>query len=395
MNRRQFMGAVAGGVLATGILRHKGMDEMFQQNATDRPGAGPLVGVSVNTQGPSAGAVDPELMKAAGVELVRHHFPLPFSDRIGGQLKAGYRKARSQAEVWRAAGIEIMGVTPVLGWGGPGAWQSPYPEWFGALGTEQFLASYQSMCEWMAEDLRGLVKMWQIANEVDNPFFAGPLNERQACAFLLRAARGLRSGGESLVIGSNSTGRIPGAFYLFGYLFGRPYPKGSPCPLDYCGTDEYFGSYTPGSPEDWEEWIAKVHTLTEMPVMVNEWGFPSAGGGTMTDLERYQTGAWPCALQKWPFTWGAGHTPEGQAEYVRVCFESFWRQRDKLVAVVYYCWEDEQRCHYCGSPDCHTTSANGLVDVHGRPKPAYYAFQEGAARLRRERQAGGIGGARG
>jgi hypothetical protein len=54
------------------------------------------------------------LMREAGIGWLRHGFPYPFSDRLGGQKGARYLEARAQAEVRAAKGIRLMGVTPDL-----------------------------------------------------------------------------------------------------------------------------------------------------------------------------------------------------------------------------------------------------------------------------------------
>jgi hypothetical protein len=51
------------------------------------------------------------------------------------------------------------------------------------------------------------------------------------------------------------------------------------------------------------------------------------------------------------------------------------------MGVVFYRWEDQDKCWQCGSPDCPAETAWGLVDLHGRPKPAFEAFREGVSRL--------------
>jgi hypothetical protein len=51
------------------------------------------------------------------------------------------------------------------------------------------------------------------------------------------------------------------------------------------------------------------------------------------------------------------------------------------VGVFFYRWEDQERCWACGSPDCPMETRWGLVDLEGKPKPAYHAFKEGVERL--------------
>ena len=118
-------------------------------------------------------------------------------------------------------------------------------------------------------------------------------------------------------------------------------------------------------------------------MFVNEWGF-SATGEPMTAEERRQVsigGVAPCQFKRWLYTWGSGHTPQNQAEFVRLAFESFREHRDLLIGVCFYRWEDQETCWQCGAPDCPMETAWGLVTVDNRPKPAYEAFKAGVERL--------------
>jgi hypothetical protein len=76
-----------------------------------------------------------------------------------------------------------------------------------------------------------------------------------------------------------------------------------------------------------------------------------------------------------PFTVG----PEGQAERIRETLTTFWRRREELGlrGVIYYNWRDAPI--YEGGQDffgLHT----GLLELDGRPKPAFAAYRA-AARL--------------
>ena len=69
------------------------------------------------------------------------------------------------------------------------------------------------------------------------------------------------------------------------------------------------------------------------------------------------------------------------ARLVREAFDAFVSQKDALLGVFFYRWEDQERCWQCGSPDCPIETAWGLVDIEGNPKPAYGAFARGVASL--------------
>ena len=132
---------------------------------------------------------DPEPMREAGIEWVRQGFPLPFEDRIGGKTTEAYEQAKARTRDWARKGFGIMGVTPL-----PGicrmepdeqgkleiVWTSRMPDWMGPVGSEQYMANYQAVCHWLAEDLAELVSLWQIANELDIVEFAGSCIYQQA-----------------------------------------------------------------------------------------------------------------------------------------------------------------------------------------------------------------------
>ena len=329
-------------------------------------------------------AADAGQVRDAGIGWVRQGFAFPFVDRVGGQVTDAFREARSRAEGWAGRGLKVMGVTPLPVRSRYEAddagklqlkWTPILPEWCGPLGSPDYLQTYEATCRWLAEELRGAVPMWQIANELDIEMFAGPLNPRQACELISAAARGLKDADPSLVVGHNPAG-APAAYFLCGRLFGR-----DDCLLDYCGIDGYYGTWAPGGPENWAGRIAELHDLTGAKVLVNEWGFSSAGE-VMTEAEAARGGA-NCQLRKWRHTWGPGHTPAGQAAFVREAFEAFRSQRDALLGLFFYRWEDQETCWQCGSPDCPIETAWGLVDREGRPKPSFDAFREGVGRLTR------------
>jgi hypothetical protein len=221
--------------------------------------------------------------------------------------------------------------------------------------------------------MRGMVPAWQIMNELDIAQFAGPLNPRQACDLITVAARGLKSADPSLVVGHNPAGAAE-AYFFFGRLFGIPDRV-----VDYCGIDGYYGSWAEGGPEKWAGRIDELSRLTGAPILVNEWGFASRGG-VQTEEER-KSGKPSCGFKKWPHTWGDGHTAETQARFAKECYEVFRARKSNLLGAFFYRWEDQESCWQCGSPDCPCETAWGLVDLSGKPKPAYHAFKEGIRRL--------------
>lgn len=324
---------------------------------------------------------DEKLLKEAGIGWLRRSFPFPFRDRVGGELTREYVEARELARKTHEAGFRLMGVTPL-----PGIatrerdedgnlqfrkWNPRVPEWCGELGSEQFLNTYNETCAWLAEDLADLVPAWQVANELDISPFADGMNPREACDLIQAGATGLKETDPSLLVGFNLTAGWGRTLYFAGYFYG-----GRGGPLDYVGLDGYYGTWQAGGPESWAERIETISAWSGAPVLVNEWGFSSAGG--VMDEEERESGSSVCDLHKWEHTWGAGHNPEGQAEFVREAFKVFDRKRESILGLFFYRWEDQQECWQCGAPACPAETAWGLVDRDGRPKLAYYAFKQGA-----------------
>lgn len=327
-------------------------------------------------------SADTEPMRAVGIAWVRQGFDYPFVDRVGGETTEAYRKAKASALTWVDKGFRVMGVSPLLGIGKrePDAmgrlemiWHNRVPAYMGEPGTAEFLRTYRELCRFLADDLHGAVAMWQIANELDIPIFAGPLNPRQAGDLILAGARGLKMGDPGLIVGTNTAGSDK-AYFLYGRLHAEQAGL-----LDYCGVDAYYGTWEAGGPETWSPRIAELYDLTGLKVLVNEWGYASAGG-LLTDEER-ATEPYVCQHKKWYHAWDGGHTPEVQAKFVRVAFEGFFEQRDKLLGAFFYRWEDQEACWQCGEPDCPAETAWGLVTVDQQPKPAYHSFAAGVRRL--------------
>jgi hypothetical protein len=325
---------------------------------------------------------DKGLLREAHIGFVRQGFPFPFTDRHDGTLSEGYKEARAKAQNWVEQGFKIMGITPLLGFERPDAvprvWKVHSPDWMGDQLSERFFENYRDTCSFLAKDLRGLVSMWQIGNEWNARAFCGPLGMRRGCDLVFYGAQGLKSSDPSVLAGTNGGG-ITTAYYLFGRLFNDTRRD----LLDYCGVDQYFGTHRAGGPESWDAMIEELADITQSRILINEWGYSSAGE-LMNDAERERAwgGAYyrSCMIHKWPYAWGGGHTPEVQAEYIRQTLRVFSKHRGKLIGMFFYRWEDQQKC-WCGLSDCPCETRWGLVDLAGTLKPGFYAFKEGVQQL--------------
>ena len=325
------------------------------------------------------------LTRESGVEWTRLSFVMPFEDRMHGRLTQRYVEARAQAELLHRNGMKILGTTPLPF---SARWEPDengalrmnltpmLPEWLGPIGSATYNKGYEEICSWLADDLRGIVPVWQIANELDIDLFAGPMTPRQSCEFIVHGAKGLKRADPSLLVGHNPAGD-PEAYYLYGWLYGRGEPL-----LDYCGVDGYYGTWQAGGPESWAKRITELSELTGVPVLLNEWGF-SSGGELMPNGAVPPTIYQPlCQERKWWHTWGPGHTPEGQAEFIRECFKVFRAHREKLLGAFYFKWKDAETCWQCGRKDCPIETHWGLLEADGKIKPSLAAYKEGAAMMK-------------
>ncbi|MEW6750118.1 MAG: hypothetical protein AB1505_03975 [Candidatus Latescibacterota bacterium] len=336
-----------------------------------------VVGTSAGEQADSA------LLREAGFGWIRQGFPFPLAEGLGGRPSPQYAQARAAAQAWIERGFRVMGITPLVGFeavtftdeGSTSAWQGRTPPWMGELTGEEFARNYQRVCAFLARDLQGMVPLWQIGNEWDAPAFSGPLGLRRACELVFHAARGLKEADASLTVGTNAAG-ISKSYYFHGRLYADP--RGGD--LDYCGVDQYFGSWQPGGPDTWDAHIWELAEITGRPLLINEWGYASEGE-VMDETEKelsllhgaYYSG---CRFRRWPFQWDEGHTPEVQAAYIRRALEVFGGHRERILGLLFYRWEDQQIC-WCGQADCPAQTRWGLVDPAGRPKPGFHAFREG------------------
>ncbi len=324
------------------------------------------------------GTWDIELMKAAGIGWVRAGFPFPFADPKEDRLTQDYLDARQHAQNWAAKGFQLIGVTPGLGVGTyqPNeagnlhmVFHSDLPSWVGQMGSDEFYRQYDRACAFLAREVGEIVPVWQVANELDWEQFAGPLTLRQTADLVIRAGLAMKTVQPGLLVSTNCSGS-PATHEFVRLMFNDP--RLTP---DYCGIDQYYGSWQPGGPHSWAERIDELYELTRgVKIFVNEWGYASAGA-VMTDEEQC-SGAPNCERKKWRFGWKAGHTPEVQAEFIRQAMRIFAQKQDKLLGQCFFRWEDTATCWQCGQPDCPVETAWGLVDVQSRPKPAYFTFKD-------------------
>jgi hypothetical protein len=235
-------------------------------------------------------------MKAVGIGWVRRGFDFPFEDKIGGKLSPAFLNELEEAKKIRKAGLQIMGITNEAGEmdydekDKKRVWRPQVPNWAGSIDSDTYYDTFEKGCEEVARQTKGLVDLWQVSNEMDIEDFKGPLSTEQVERFLVAGGRGLKKGNPQAKVGINPAMMDPGDS-----LFREVYAKMGPDaksgekffrdiysrpdnPFDYAGIDGYFGSWSPGGPQEWVTVIEKIHEITGKPVLINEWGYSSLQG---------------------------------------------------------------------------------------------------------------------
>lgn len=321
-------------------------------------------------------ALDYELMRASGIDHVRLGIRPPFTDESMTTTSAAFQEQEREIDAIARAGLKVMAFSPFPG--GDADIGGRYPAWGGPAGSEAYLDHYEAVCAWLAGRFRGIVDAWQIANEMNRPFWSGGLTTEQSIAFLQRGGRGIRRGNPDAQVGFNMAGFDEIAMAMYERLLS---PGRDEIDFDYIGCDGYM------EPDRWPEKFAQLAAISDKPIIVQEFGHASEGI-TLTEAQTrqhpFRTASDRCRWLGWPYMWdGRPHTPETQAEYIARCMEHFVAE-PRVTGVIVWRWDDAPRCWLCGRPSstCPGTGRWGLVDERGHPKPSLDAFREGAARLR-------------
>ena len=310
-----------------------------------------------------------QLMKEGGIGWVRLGFEFPFEDKIGGKFNKKFLDDLDTAKMVRKLGLHIMGVTPLAGTMAydekdkQTAWRTSIPPWAGSIDSDSYYETYEKACQEMGRQTRGIVDIWQVSNEMDIDVFRGPLSLQQAARFLQAGARGVKSGNPESKADINPASLDSDSEWLFRELYSK-----SDTSFDYAGIDGYFGSWSPGGPQDWIPVIERIYEITGKPVLINEWGYSSMQGSGIPLAQK--VGNPVCEKQAWNNVWRKEHSPEKQAAYVRMTLKIF-ATYPNVIGCFIYDWGDDPVCYHCGRKGCPAECGWGIVDSHGIPKPAY------------------------
>jgi len=345
-----------------------------------------------------------EQMKGAGIEWNRCDIPFPF-DAAGNQQEA-YIRFKEKLKGYTDNGMKIMAVTP-------------YPWDFINHGIDPRLPKNEKrireIAEFLVKDLRELVGIIQITNEMGVPRFTLPLTTKEAVRFMgiqLKAMYPLRG---DILIGYNTAGPQVDVHKLM-----RPYHQY----CDYVGIDIYIGCFTSFGNylRAFDITLAYLWSFTGKPIILCEFGYMS-GGAPKTPkekqeiLKRYGASSeaearsnvddfvsrLPQKMQDYvrhnaSGDWGNflfnsdfkdhlymelpaetvipayPHTPEGQAEFYRDLLPRLMRTPYLLGAFI-YCYSDSPHCYVCGQKECPIETRWGLITVDGEKKPSYDAVR--------------------
>ena len=322
------------------------------------------------------------LLKKAGIQWVRMGAPFPWTDRMHGKASDAYRIARRKIEAAHRAGFRVMPVTPGLGSyrfvqsEGRTRWVESWPAFCGEKGTAAFLDNVRATCRWIAQDLGDKVgPLWQIMNEIDGETFRGDYPIEQVAETARASAEGVVSADADAMCGINPSHFSPRSLPTTDLVYRKPHS------FAYVGDDEYFGSWGPGTVEDWVGVLDGLYERFGLPVLANEWGYPSAGPLRPMPDEKEVPKGWSgvCAVQGWQNEVPGGHTEATAAEYLRRGLEIFATHPHCLGSFI-FCWKDATHCYHCGQAGCPAECAWGIVDSDAKPKAAYRAVQEAVAR---------------
>ncbi|NLO82068.1 MAG: hypothetical protein GX094_03285 [Clostridiales bacterium] len=317
-----------------------------------------------------------DLMRKAGINALRYSFGFPFGED-GKTPGKRFMDVIEGARKLRKEGFELLGST--FGQGSycydpeekRTKWVSSVPESIGGYDSEEFYAAAEAAAEYLGRECAELCQYWQVANEPDITIFKGDMTDEQNVRFLISIAKGLKKGNPDAKPGINISFMTPYSEWLLSELYQR-----ADTPFEYVGLDGYMGSWQPGGPDDWIWYIDKAHDITGKPVIINEWGYSTLQSGPNPDPDgkRYYNQR-VCQSKEWIHVWKNQHNPEEQADYIRECMKIF-AEHPAVIGEFFFRWSDTETCWQCGDPMCPAECAWGIVDVHGNPKPGYYALKE-------------------
>jgi len=345
-----------------------------------------------------------DLLKEGGFNWTRKDIPFPYEPGQWGVKTEAYKEYCALCAAYAEEGIHMMAITP-------------YPRAFVKFGidpsTKEGLEQVRQICKEMAQDLAPYHPGYQITNELNVFHFRVPLTMEQVPDYIIAGIQGVHEGDPDALCGYNSAGVGEEVENMIKAI--RPYHD----MVDYIGLDTYRGTWSDGEPDDIIADIEETYELVGLPVLVQEFGFSSAGEifdeqealdyvkklgydsmeqvyedpyGLLMRMpyfvakrvmespkEDWATNAlhmMPHLLRKWP---GGSkryrHTVEGQAAFYDELMGKMLNNPHVCGAII-YCWSDDALCYNCYHPECPCETAWGLTYQDETPKPAYYVIKK-------------------
>ncbi len=306
-----------------------------------------------------------DMVKDLGVDWIRLNIPFPWKDKMDGTVCERWVQIKKDFQEAVDAGLNVMPSTPtIFGF---------KEEICGKRGTEEFYKNVRRAAQFMCEDLGELAhSMWQCMNELDIPTFSGDVPIEICVETCRQTAYGILDVNPKAMCGTNFASWREESRKIGEMLFTGEHP------FAYVGDDQYFGSWQPGTIEDWVGVLDSMWDAFGLPILVNEWGFSSKGNPGELDLKC--EGDDHVCFAAWGNTLPGGHTEEVQAEYMRRGLEIF-AEHPHVLGNFMFCFSDAKSCWQCGQADCPAECYWGLCDWDCNPKPAYFAAKETIQKL--------------
>lgn len=348
-----------------------------------------------------------EMLGDAGIKWVRFDIPCPFDK--DGNIRSAYNDFKERCKGYAEHGFKVMAVTP-------------YPRDY--ISDMEFnpvenIEKTKELAVFLYNDLKDITGGFQITNEMGLVGFMSPLTLEEAALYIgvqLEAISEVKD--KSFPIGYNSADLIQVSRELHKLM--KPYLKY----CDYVGIDLYTGNQGNAKAKDYAKKVKKLYRMTGKPIIIEEFGFWSAGGPKTAEQKAeilgkygYSTEAQAIAdgtdfINKLPSLFrntlklehpneeehwaelvfsqysshfygetsaetieNIPHTPEGQAQYFKSVMTEL-RKLNCLAGMIIYCCQDMGTCWVCGHDWCPFETKWGIFNMDGTPKPAYYAVRE-------------------
>ncbi len=349
------------------------------------------------------GRPKPEEMRDCGFNWIRTGIEFPYEK--DGSFSEIYLRSKEKLKKYKQNGIKTMVITP-----NPEAFE----EYGIRVATKEGLKQVEQIIASVAEDLKGLVDGWQIANEMNVYFFRSPLYFDESIEFIAAGLKGVRSVDQDVLLGFNTSEFSESSEYMTKKLLKHKEL------FNYMGYDGYYGTWIKGNTDDYIKTIEYIYKLTGKPVIMQEFGFASSGdiikpGEFESYLKQYgysnfeEAAAdfdtlvkklpkriaemvrstpyeddWelrlinikPHLLQKWVGSLdGTPHTLQMQAQFYDELLPKLARC-EYLMGAFIFSWRDSGRCFFCLEEDCPCETAWGINDSNGNLKPAYYVVKK-------------------